>query len=1017
MKSHRIHFHRRLFVAFIAFICLISPLARAHAMSNDLEFFENRIRPVLATECYECHGESKQRGGLRLDFRAGLLEGGDSGPALIPGAPENSLLIASINHSHPEFQMPKNGPKLDARTVDDFVAWIKMGAPDPRDQPSRARPTDVPWEIIRENRARWWSFQPVKKPPVPHVQDPEWSNHPVDLFILASLEKRHLQPAAPADKRILIRRLYFALTGLPPTPGDVNAFLQDHSPDAYLKIVDHLLASPRFGERWARHWMDLVRFAETHGSEGDPDIPEAWRYRDYLIRAFNADIPMDRLIAEHIAGDLLPDPRWNVSEEINESTIGIANLRLVEYGFQPVDTLDDQVKVVENQIDVLSKAFQGLTVACARCHDHKFDPVSQRDFYALYGILAGVRPSQLTIDAPGRLRAHRDELEQLKQTIKSQLAELWRTAADEFPLRLIDSLPAHAQPGEHAQDDRLQARIAQLEGRLNAMERTAIQRAIRRRPPPATEPSLPIPLALWSFEGTARDLLGELHGELLGGAQIKNGRLQLNGQAHVRTSPLTQTIHEKTFEVWLTLADRQQRGGAAITLETSDGNIFDALVFGEKEAGQWMAGSDAFNRTRSVNGPLETAGPSELIHIAIVYDSNHRISIYRNGLPYGAPYIPRGGHGSLRTYPAGSARLLFGLRHTSGAHGFLAGEIEEARLYDRALTPSEIAASFESGFSAATPGDLTRAFSPEEQFEKNQLLSQLPGLRSEFESRFPNYAAKLTARRQLLAALAEAAEDSSHPLHPWTQLPDVFPETPPQPHSSFTSRQWREEIAARAESNSKKFQTAPNISAPDLDTWFKHGINPPEHHRIPGEFFIEPDGDLVVTGLFPAGISSHRLSQKHNGVLTSPLFKIETDFISARAWGGQEARFRLIVDNYPLGSGGIFPQATLRHDAPAWIQLNTAYRKGSTAYLEFAPADEVTARDRRPPGADGRSFFGVHQILFHDHRETPLDLTLPLLPLLEEPLPASPPKLAALYGATLGRVVASWLENRLTISF
>ncbi|MBI3875134.1 MAG: DUF1549 domain-containing protein, partial [Verrucomicrobia bacterium] len=247
--------------------------------------------------------------------------------------------------------------------------------------------TAATWADTLATRKQWWSFQPVQKPAAPKVKNAKWSDDPIDRFLLAKMEARGLQPAADADPRALIRRLSFALTGLPPKPDEVEAFVTEcgasgnsalripHS--ALEKLTDRLLASPAFGERWARHWMDLVRYADSHGSEGDPEIPFAWRYRDYLIRAFNADVPADQLIREHLAGDLLPPAqvRWNRAENLNESLLGIAHLRLVEHGFQPVDTLDDQVRVVENQIDVLGKAFQGLTLACARCHDHKFDPI------------------------------------------------------------------------------------------------------------------------------------------------------------------------------------------------------------------------------------------------------------------------------------------------------------------------------------------------------------------------------------------------------------------------------------------------------------------------------------------------------------------------------------------------------------------------------------------------------------------------------------------------------------------
>ncbi len=392
------------------------------------EFFEQKIRPVLSSECTDCHDAKKQKGGLRLDFRDGWKKGGDSGDAIVPGEPAKSLLIKSIRHADPDLKMPDKRPKLSDAVIADFEKWITLGAPDPRDEPPKAAAA-VPWENLLADRKTWWSLQPIRKTEPPAVKNIAWSAHPVDHFLLAEIEKRGLKPAADADPRVIIRRLTFALTGLPPSPEEVDAFVDTAAHDmksAIGEAADRLLASPRFGERWARHWMDLVRYAETHGSEGDPEIPEAWRYRDYLIRAINADVPVDQLIREHVAGDLLPNPRMNRDDQFNESILGTAHLRFVEHGFQPVDTRDEQVKVTDSQIDVAMKAFQGLTVSCARCHDHKFDAISQRDYYALAGIFESSRPAMVAIDPPELLAKNKGELTALKKQIHIALAEAWK---------------------------------------------------------------------------------------------------------------------------------------------------------------------------------------------------------------------------------------------------------------------------------------------------------------------------------------------------------------------------------------------------------------------------------------------------------------------------------------------------------------------------------------------------------------------------------------------------------------
>ncbi|MBI5773628.1 MAG: DUF1549 domain-containing protein, partial [Verrucomicrobia bacterium] len=458
-------FHNLLLLAVPPF-ALLRLLAAPTAAQT--EFFEKKIRPVLAGECYECHSAKKQKGGLRLDWRDALLKGGDNGPAIVPGDAKKSLLITAITHARDDLKMPEKGVKLDEAVIQDFIAWVNNGAPDPRDTPPSADVAASTWDATLAARRTWWSFQPVTNAAVPTPKNAAWSEHPVDRFLVAKMEERGLQPASPADPRVLIRRLQFALTGLPPTPEEVAAFVRESSIGnrqlAFGNLADRLLVSPQFGERWARHWMDLVRYAETHGSESDPEIREAWRYRDYLIRAFNADVPLDELIREHIAGDLLPSPRLNRAEGLNESAIGIASLRLNEHGFQPVDTLDDQVKTIENQIDVLSKAFQGITIACARCHDHKFDPISQRDFYALYGVLASTRPAQVVVDAPELQTKNRAALAKLKGEIKLKLAEAWIAAADEVPKKL--------QPGSDAGDD-LTRRVRELEKELGEIESAA----------------------------------------------------------------------------------------------------------------------------------------------------------------------------------------------------------------------------------------------------------------------------------------------------------------------------------------------------------------------------------------------------------------------------------------------------------------------------------------------------------------------------------------------------------------
>src|SRR5439155_8484547 len=275
------------------------------------DFFEKKIRPLLVQNCYECHSTThKKRGGLLLDSKAAAFKGGDSGPVIAPGKPEESLLIKAVRYTDAELKMPQRG-KLSEQQIADLETWVKMGAPWPDDTVGKGA---VAKAFDLKARSKHWSLHPVAPAPPPAVKDPSWCQSPIDRFILAGLEARGLKPAAAADKRTLIRRVTYDLTGLPPTRQEIDAFLQDESPDAFARVVDRLLASPHYGERWARHWLDLVRFAETQGHEFDFELPEAHRYRDYVIRALNADVPYDQFVLEHIAGDLLPAPRRHPAE-------------------------------------------------------------------------------------------------------------------------------------------------------------------------------------------------------------------------------------------------------------------------------------------------------------------------------------------------------------------------------------------------------------------------------------------------------------------------------------------------------------------------------------------------------------------------------------------------------------------------------------------------------------------------------------------------------------------------------
>jgi hypothetical protein len=361
-------------VAYIICALLCVPAARA-AEPAAVEHFEKKIRPLLAERCWKCHGPEKTRGGLRLDSAAGIEKGGESGRVIVPGKPEESLLIKVVRQSGDLKMPPKE--RLKDQEVAELVRWIRSGANWPTGSATVQLPKE-PFHFTSEQKA-FWAFQPVKvtTPPATRLS---WGQSPLDRFILAKLEAAGLSPAPPADKRTLLRRVTFDLTGLPPTPQELDAYLADNSPDAFARVVDRLLASPHYGERWARHWLDLVRYADTTANDANAVMRYAWRYRDYVAGAFNKDKPYDQFIIEQLAGDLLSDGKSA------EQVIATGFLMIGAKALAETDKEQSRIDIVDDQLDVTGQAFLGLTIGCARCHDHKFDPIPTLDYYSLAGI-------------------------------------------------------------------------------------------------------------------------------------------------------------------------------------------------------------------------------------------------------------------------------------------------------------------------------------------------------------------------------------------------------------------------------------------------------------------------------------------------------------------------------------------------------------------------------------------------------------------------------------------------------
>ena len=426
--------------------------ASSHTSPDDapdqaaLDFFEKKIRPVLVTHCYECHAaETKNlKGGLLVDSRAGLLSGGDSGPAVVPRDVDNSLLIDALRYD--SFEMPPKG-KLPDAVIADFERWVRTGAADPRiahGKSNAVRKIDI--EAGRSH----WAYQPVTEPTVPAVQRQDWPVNDLDHFVLSRLEASQLSPSAEASRVALVRRLYFSLLGLPPTPEQQQQFVNDTSPQAYERLVDQLLESPRFGERWGRHWLDVVRFAESVTLRGLV-LPEAWRYRDYVIDAFNDDRPFDRFLTEQLAGDLLDDSSLEVRRR---NIIATTFLTMGNSNLEDQDKNKLEMDYVDEQLDVIGRGLLAQTVTCARCHDHKFDPIPTGDYYALAGVLKGIQalkhanvsrwvevPLPVTDEQQKQLDQHRQQVAQLEKSVAELKKRVGPTQAQAGNIVAVKDLP------------------------------------------------------------------------------------------------------------------------------------------------------------------------------------------------------------------------------------------------------------------------------------------------------------------------------------------------------------------------------------------------------------------------------------------------------------------------------------------------------------------------------------------------------------------------------------------------
>ena len=465
VENHRRSILVSRFLIFGIAVLVAAPVMQASSVDeNALQFFESNIRPVLSDKCYSCHSASakKLKAELYLDSREGMLKGGESGAAVAPGHPEQSRLMEAVEYKNVDLQMPPKDKLSDAQ-IADLAAWVKMGAPWPKETSATAGTAKGGFDL-QQRKASHWAWQPIKATVPPAVKNEAWARDGIDRFILAELEGKGLSPAPDVDRRSLIRRAYFDLIGLPPSPSEVDAFLADKGGDAFSRVVDHLLASSHFGERWARHWMDVARYAESYGHEFDPLIAYSWQYRDYLIRALNTDVPYDQFVTEQIAGDLLTAPRLNPTEHFNESIIGTGFWWLSEQVHSPVDVMQHQADRIDNQVDTLGKAFLGLTFGCARCHDHKFDAISTKDVYGLWGFVESSRRQDALLDPNGRIHAAVMELRKVRAQGNAALA----SGLDSTSAATGDSIARYLMASREMSEERVPVEVTAKKFDLDA---------------------------------------------------------------------------------------------------------------------------------------------------------------------------------------------------------------------------------------------------------------------------------------------------------------------------------------------------------------------------------------------------------------------------------------------------------------------------------------------------------------------------------------------------------------------
>ncbi|MFT5411669.1 MAG: hypothetical protein ACI9NC_004405 [Verrucomicrobiales bacterium] len=757
--------------------------------------------------------------------------------------------------------------------------------------------------------ADWWSLQPLAGVVPPGGGTAGLGANPIDAFVAAELEARHLKPGSLADPRAQIRRVYFDLTGMPPSVEEVRVFEADPSEAAYGKIVDALLASPQYGERWARHWLDVARFGESDGFERNAPRDNLWPFRDWVIGALNDDLPYDEFVRMQIAGDLI-SPGIEGKSAVAFLAAGLHNTVVGGSEFMKKTARQDELEEITGAV---AQTFLGLTANCARCHDHKYDPISQQEYYQLTSALAGVFHGEQEVQDAAATRKL-VELNARRSEIDAEIGE-------------IDKL-----------------------GRSKVLAARAAQPAELRAGPEA-----PQPLARWEFDRDLRDSLGGMHGESVGGARVEGGALVLDGAgAFVKTLPLEKDIAEKTLEAWVVLGNLEQRGGAPISLQTSGGQTFDAIVYGERTQHAWMAGSNGFVRSPIHGGQAESEANKVPVHVAIAYQADGTITRYRNGVVYDKAYKT-----GFAKFAKGGAEILFGLRHgtSAGDNRVLAGRILRAQFYDRALSPDAVAASAGVETNYVPEKELVAALSPQQRDELARLKAESASLLAEAQ----RYGS--VGKRKVYTVAAQGNPGVTHLLNRGHALQPMDPVAPRAP-AAVTGPSADFGLAPDAPDAQRRRKLAEWITHPDNPLFTRVIVNRLWHHHFGGGLVKTPN-DLGFNGGQPshpqlldwlAGelkSNGYHLKPLHRLMVTSHAYRqssrphpqgMDIDASNRLLWRKSPTRLdaESLRDAMLNVSGLLNPQA----GGPGFRDVAVNYSNGSTYYIPFDKEGDASLNRR-----------------------------------------------------------------------